>query len=30
MLAFIKKNAEFFNTHLDKEMEQESEIQRAG
>lgn len=30
MLAFIKKNAEFFNTHLDKEIEQESEIMRAG
>lgn len=30
MLAFIKKNAEVFNTHLDKEIEEESEMQRAG
>jgi len=30
MLAFIKKNAEAFNTYLDKENEEESEIQRAG
>jgi hypothetical protein len=30
MLAFIKKNAEAFNSHLDKENEEESEILRAG
>lgn len=29
LLAFIKKNADYFNSHLDKEMELESEIQRA-
>lgn len=30
MLSFIKKNADSFNAHLDKEIEEESELQRAG
>ena len=30
MLAFIKKNAEVFNGNLDKEIEEEAELQRAG
>ena len=30
MLTFIKKNAEVFNGHLDKEIQEEGEIMRAG
>ncbi|MDD5617030.1 MAG: hypothetical protein PHH85_12615 [Candidatus Methanoperedens sp.] len=29
LMAFIKKNADHFNLHLDKELERDTEIQRA-